>query len=366
MPKRLLGGFGRNQSPGPDAVRGPGRRNPPTTQGAAALDLAQEILRGLEHFVLASPDLDTPGFLQRLRRAGQRLTPHVEEGELELQRHWASGPVCEFGQQQRRYLTEREDELWKLLEVYQEHQKLEGAANKQFHDALAGAHERLSGVLRLNDLRQLRERVENEIRRASVLVDEKVRADAGRAEKLSRQVQALEAALVAARRDAARDPLTGIYNRAAFQEQLGAALTSPQRCALAMVDVDDFKNINDTLGHLAGDEVLRQSVQLISRAARPGDVLARFGGDEFCLLSPGTDARHLHARFEDLVARRNVEIQQEERPVTIRLSLSAGVATSITGDTPESLIDRADHTMYQAKRSGKARALLCEDGLLRL
>lgn len=360
MPNRLPRPFSRKQKPGGDGGWDPSGAHPPATQAAAALDLAQEILRGIENFVLSTPDLDAPSFLQRLRRASQRLTPHTEEHELELQRQWAQGPVCEFGQLQRRYLTEREDELWRLLELYQEHQKIEGAANKQFHDALAGAHERLGSVIRLNDLRQLRERVEHEVRRATNLVEEKARLDDARGAALQQRVRVLEAALASARRDAARDPLTGVYNRSALHEQIDAALTSPAPCALAMVDVDDFKSINDTLGHLAGDEVLRQSARFISRAVRPGDVLARFGGDEFCVLAPGTEARHLHARLEEVVSRRTLEFSQDSRDFSVRLSLSAGVAASLRGDTPESLLDRADHTMYQAKRAGKARAILCE------
>jgi diguanylate cyclase (GGDEF)-like protein len=333
MPHPLLRGFGRRtgSDPAPEAPAGAPERRPaaPPPQAMAALDLARELLRGAEHFVLSTPDLDTPGFLDRLRRVAARLTGTAEPGELEGHRQWAAESLSAFGQLQRRYLSEREDELWRLLTLYQEHQKVDGAANNQFQEAIRGVHERMGNVVRLDDLRQVRERLESELQRA---------------------------ALVSARHEALRDALTGVYHRGGFEAQVEAALRAPAPCSLAMIDVDSFKGINDSLGHLVGDQILRISVELLSKVARPGDVIGRFGGDEFCLLAPGVAPERLRDRFGHLQGQRHVTFQHEERHCSVRLSFSVGIAGSQPGDTVSTLTQRADTALYEVKRNGKAHA----------
>lgn len=363
MPHRLLKAFGRKPPPEESDKRGslpqslPAGGDSPVTseQANAALELAQELLRGVEHFVLSTPDLDTPGFLDRLRRTASGLRPGVAQDSLETQRRWAAESLSAFGQLQRRYLSERESELWRLLNLYQDHQKVDNASNKQFHEALRGTHERMGNIVRLDDLRQVRERLESEIERATTLMEQKVKSDEDRSSGLAAQVMQLEAALVAARHEAMRDAMTGVYHRGGFQTQLDSALKAPVPCALAMIDVDNFKGINDTLGHLVGDHILRTAVQLLGKIARPGDVLGRFGGDEFCLLAPGTPANRLADRFENVVSARTLNLKFDERLVAIKLSFSVGVAASTPGDTSETLMERADGALYEAKRAGKAR-----------
>lgn len=369
MRNRLFQAFGRKSttdadegSPTPaSAANSAGVNGAPrplaqnSDQAVAAMELSQELLRGVEHFVLSTPDLDTPGFLERLRRTAANLRPGIDTEELEGQRRWAAESLSAFGQLQRRYLSERESELWRLLNLYQDHQKVDHAANKQFHEAIRGTHERIGSIVRLDDLRQVRERLESEIQRAATLLEQKSQADEDRAAGLSAQVMQLEAALVAARHEAMRDAMTGVYHRGGFHTQLEAALQSPIPCSLAMIDVDNFKGINDTLGHLVGDHILKTAVQLLGKIARPGDVLGRFGGDEFCLLAPGTPANRLADRFESVTGARTLNMKFDGRVCSARLSFSVGVAGSTPGDTIESITQRADDALYDAKRAGKAR-----------
>lgn len=322
----------------------------------AALELARELLRGVEHFVLSTPDLDAPGFLDRLRRTAAHLAPDAEPTELEGHRRWAADSLSAFGQLQRRYLSEREDELWRLLTLYQEHQKIDGAANQQFHENLRSVHDRLGTLVRLDDLRQVRERLEGELQRANTMLEQKCRQDDERAMSLAVQVQQLEAALMRARHEATRDALTGIYHRGGFEAQLETALKSPTPCALAMIDLDNFKGINDTLGHLVGDQILQLAVNQLSKIARPGDVLGRYGGDEFCMLAPGTPADRLAERFDRIASQRPINFKHEDRFVSVRISFSVGVASSVAGDTKASLIKRADEALYEVKRAGKGHA----------
>jgi len=369
MAHPLLRNFGRKQPAAeePKAAAQPGAAQPAagqpapvpavaTSQTVAALDLARELLRGVEHFILSTPDLDAPGFQNRLRRMAARLTGAAEADEIESHRQWAAESLSAFGQLQRRYLTEREDELWRLLNLYKDHQKGDGAANGQFHEALRSVHERMGNVVRLDDLRQVRERLQGELERATTIIDQKERQDEERASGLAARVRQLEAALVSARHEASSDALTGVYHRGSFETQLEAMLQAPNPCSLAMVDVDNFKDVNDTLGHLVGDQILKMAVEMLGKVARPGDIIGRYGGDEFCLAAPSTPAERLADRFHSAAAPRVINFQHEERFCSVRLSFSVGVAGSQPGDEIANLIQRADDALYEVKRNGKGHA----------
>lgn len=155
----------------------------------------------------------------------------------------------------------------------------------------------------------------------------------------------------------ARDPLTGLGNRRMFQDRAELEVTRHRRyrrpLSLAIVDLDHFKRVNDTLGHLAGDEVLREIAGRMQVALRETDLVTRFGGEEFTCLLPETDPETAMAIGERL--RRAVEatpVQWGETPIPV--SASIGLATSPEGCEPiDSLLTRADAALYTAKLSGR-------------
>jgi diguanylate cyclase (GGDEF)-like protein len=158
------------------------------------------------------------------------------------------------------------------------------------------------------------------------------------------------------RNDAGTDILTGLANRRAFDEALAGLLRGQREhdrmFSLLMLDLDRFKTFNDALGHLAGDQVLRITGQLLRSALRPSDVAARYGGEEFALLLPDTDlagAGEVATRI--LQAFRNFAWPQ--RLVTN----SIGMAQSAPGDDAEDLIKRADAALYDAKHAGGDQAV---------
>lgn len=160
------------------------------------------------------------------------------------------------------------------------------------------------------------------------------------------------------------DPLTGCVNRRGFDQALARETARTTRAgselALLAIDVDHFKMVNDTMGHLAGDAVLRQIGALLLHAARAGDVVARTGGEEFTLVLPDTSAAgayQLAARLCDAIRQHAFNAGSG----TTRLTVSIGVAASdaeLTGsahDVGETLKSRADQALYAAKRGGRDR-----------
>ena|GEM_PF-5911279 len=151
---------------------------------------------------------------------------------------------------------------------------------------------------------------------------------------------------------ATTDALTGLANRAAFTAALVDALGSggTDEVSVLFVDMDDFKEINDHLGHEAGDQVLREVGGRLARASRPGDVCARLGGDEFAVLLPGAGAdaaQDAARRVSDAIA---APLRRAD-DVPVPLSASVGWATVPSGSDPEELLRRADAAMYSAKRA---------------
>jgi diguanylate cyclase (GGDEF)-like protein/PAS domain S-box-containing protein len=176
---------------------------------------------------------------------------------------------------------------------------------------------------------------------------------------------AIEEALRAANRrlaeQAARDPLTGIFNRGYFRDVLDREIARSVRyrdeLALLMLDLDGFKLINDDHGHDAGDLTLQQVAKVLGAGLREGDVLCRYGGDEFCVLLPNTTAELARTVAERL--RMRVREGRYGAAGDLRLTVSVGFATSAEarGETPAlDLLRLADQAMLKAKRDGGDRS----------
>lgn len=164
---------------------------------------------------------------------------------------------------------------------------------------------------------------------------------------------------------ATRDALTGLYNQRAFLARLAEELSFAQRhvsrLALALIDLDQFKQVNDRYGHGAGDELLAQLAAAVSSELRDEDVLCRYGGDELAVIlrDTGADAAAgLAERVRDAIARRTFEVHDDGGlPRSLRVTVSVGVA-ALDHDSHRDrrhLLDAADRRLLHAKRSGRDR-----------
>jgi diguanylate cyclase (GGDEF)-like protein len=161
---------------------------------------------------------------------------------------------------------------------------------------------------------------------------------------------------------AARDPLTGVYNRGFFDEMLNAQLAIARRSGapltVMMVDVDHFKRVNDTYGHSEGDRALRVIAQTLAGAARTSDMVCRYGGEEFCLILPGTSldaATQLAARIREEVP---AACAREAIAGGQRLSVTIGLAASPRdGADADTVMRNADRRLYRGKEEGRDRVV---------
>jgi diguanylate cyclase (GGDEF)-like protein len=154
------------------------------------------------------------------------------------------------------------------------------------------------------------------------------------------------------------DALTGLSNRHDAMEKLETERSRAERhdgeFSIVLVDVDDFKNVNDTFGHEAGDRLLAGLSHVFHSALRREDTAARWGGDEFLVLLPESDNAAAEVLLRKLLgAVRRLEVPH--RGGVLKCTLSAGSASFRTGDTVNDLLRRADAALYDAKRSGKDR-----------
>ncbi|MDK9718311.1 MAG: GGDEF domain-containing protein [Trichlorobacter sp.] len=158
------------------------------------------------------------------------------------------------------------------------------------------------------------------------------------------------------------DSLTGIYNRRYLDSRLAEEIERSRRhgnpLSILMLDIDHFKKINDTHGHLCGDYALRKISELLQELVRTSDILGRYGGEEFCCILPETpfeQAVVLAERCREQIAANQFSCTDHQTNVTI----SIGVTGLHRDDSLDSIIKRADDALYQAKREGRNRVCSC-------
>jgi diguanylate cyclase (GGDEF)-like protein len=185
--------------------------------------------------------------------------------------------------------------------------------------------------------------------------------------ELNSRMSNLRQDLVAAREEMKRDPLTDAYNRGAFDTAIEQSLNPPfvlnQPVTVVMVDLDNFKHVNDNFGHAAGDQALRAVGECLERTfIRKGDLVARYGGDEFGVILNDTSAQTAGRLIERFLEQAG-EIKIADSTDGTVVSCSAGYTEVHSSDSVETLIKRADRALYQAKAAGRnaARLLLRPD-----
>ncbi len=232
------------------------------------------------------------------------------------------------------------------------------ASEYSYEDIIsAGAADYLAKPHSLGELRAKTRRIEREKRILTKLkeTNEQLEVAVERANHMAMEAEVAKQELLAQSRT---DLLTGVFNRRAILSQIEIELSRAQRenkkVSFSLLDIDHFKKINDTYGHMAGDDVLREVVRRISKAIRKYDSLGRFGGEEFLVVIPGakkSDAYTIGERIRSAIGETDFSINGSK----IRVTASLGVVTGDGNANIDDLIAMADKAMYQAKDNGRNR-----------
>lgn len=262
----------------------------------------------------------------------------------------------------RLHLDRKRDEIDKLQETLVSKMTDAIHQNKEFGALLEierGAMQQAENVEEIETLRQILLGCVDELLQGQRALGNKLRGSKDYLQLVKSDSERLRDELNKVRLLSLTDEFTGLPNRRAFIRRLDDEIGRSQRyttpLALVMIDLDEFKTINDTRGHAAGDEVLRCYASEVLSVFRHHDMVARYGGEEFSVLLPNTageDALSAMRKVQERVA--SILCEYEGHKLKLP-TFSAGLTLYVAGESPTALIDRADRTLYTAKRLGRNR-----------
>lgn len=320
------------------------------------------LLAFLKDFSMDIRDIDGEGFRNTIDRFSDNFFEQTRARRIEgcLDRHKRA--MGTYIVNQREYVEERDRELRQIIDLLTRAMAAIHSENDAYHQEILNKGEKIEQITRLDDIRKIKSALEKEVDDLRETVQSKQADEQIRIESLSSQVDTLREELQTIREESMRDGLTGTYNRRAFDRHIKNLVDQnrAQRAAFAVLilDIDDFKQINDTHGHPVGDRVILALANACRQMIRSDDFLARYGGEEFVILLPGASRRNAAKKARQIcksVAKTRYALDDDSKDAALSITISIGVSEFRQGDGVDSLLQRADKALYDAKAAGKNR-----------
>lgn len=306
-----------------------------------------------------SEALGTARFRVQLEECQNRIDAAGDKSELEQAVQYCAALCDDFYRRAQQHQWERDSELAELIDVVQQVVAAVTGSTRRLDDRLTGTSERLTRLVEISDIRILKRRLALELDSLRETIAEQRAAHEDQQRRLHAEVGRLQHQLVRTREEASLDGLTRVGNRVRFDRAIRRWIPAHRQkdatFTLAMIDLDNFKAVNDSCGHQAGDRTLREVARVLSALVRATDVVARYGGDEFAVLLSGIHLRDAERRMEEAERRiRQIALEGlDGAPMAVTSSI--GLTEYAAGDTLADVIGRADRALYAAKAEGKAR-----------
>lgn len=323
------------------------------------------LLLFLKTSALDIKEIETNTFKAELEDLALRIASPERPKRIELHFEHRKNKLLDFIERQKSYITDREKELRDIIDLLTKAMANFNVGNHEFYQRVYDQSEKIDQITRLDDIKKIKSALKLEVDQMRQIVDFKKDQDTRQVKQLASQVDTLQQELQKARTKSMTDGLTSVYNREAFdntlEECIERSLVMKTSFALLMLDLDDFKAINDVHGHLIGDRVLMAFAKKCRDTVRGDDIIARYGGEEFAIILAGANLRNAIAKARQIcaaiAAARYATDSGNSKEDYLSVTVSIGVSVFKKGDTAESLIARTDKALYKAKRSGKNRAV---------
>ena len=334
--------------------------------GGSELDaVLRPILVLLKDFALDIGELDAQGFRDDVDAMAREMLgePSPRTGFRGVFDRFKRRLIG-FIARQKDYVGVREKELREIIDLLTQALSTFDSDNRVYNQAVYEQSDKIEGLTRLDDIRKIKQSLREEVTLMRRTVTEKQERDQERVEGLSLQIQNLNAELEKSRAESLADGLTAAYNRRAFDWEIRSLVdrntVMHRPFSLMLIDIDDFKKINDVHGHPVGDRVLVSMVDKCREYIRAEDFFARYGGEEFALILPGASLRNAVKKARHICrAVAGTRYLTDDTPGArpLRVTISIGVSAFAAGDTVETMVARADKALYRAKQEGKNRVV---------
>jgi diguanylate cyclase (GGDEF)-like protein len=320
-----------------------------TAYGTAVLAMATSTFE-------ACPSADDD-LKQRLRDLSTQLSIDMRPEVLAAIDREIEERLQEWGQRAARYYRERAAEVKDLLLTMAKTAEAVGARDQRYAAQIGLVTAQLRQIATLDDVAEIRASVEKGAAAIKNSIERMTAEGHAAVAELREQVKIYRVKLEDATEQASRDSLTGVRNRASVERLAAERMAVGAQFCVAMLDLDDFKQVNDTHGHVVGDQLLKMFATELRSSCRSTDVVGRWGGDEFILLLDCglVDARARVERLRKWVCG-SYTVRCQDRLLKLRLEASIGLAAHRENESLQDLVARADAAMYEFKSGARISA----------